>query len=923
MRYKAVSAKEYSPTFGAWLRLERRRLDLTQSELADISSCALITIKKIESGQLRPSKSLALALARSLRIPPEEHAAFIQFARMGQPTTILPSGQAAPDWYEKRWRKTLPDPLTTLVGRDREIETIQHLLTGAEGREANRLITITGPGGVGKTSLAIEIANRLRDDFPQGIFFVDLSPLAEPDRVIATVLQTIGLKDEGSNQWQDTLISFLYNKHLLLVMDNFEHLLAAAPQVSSWLRACKHLQVLVTSREPLHLRGEKLFPLSPLSVPGQASFSHTSIISGSSALKLLVERLQEAKPDFTLTPENTLDACQVCIRLDGLPLAIELTAAQIRYLTLPEILSRLKGHLPLPTNGMRDLPDRQRTIAATIAWSYSLLEEAERVLFRRLSVFAGGFSLQAAEAVTSGRARNHSLLATDTLGWLGHLVEKSLVQTEERNGSTRYRFLETIREFAHERLVESGEEERIGNKHLDYFWNLAREGGKKVRGPEQDEWMKQLNLEMDNFRATIRWALATEAVEQGLELVSSLWVFWLIRGNWAEVKEWVLSLLRGQSDRPISLELRARACYTAAQMAFRLGDQSALTLFEESIAYAREIGPAGVDILAMALTTQVGATLFIEGNFKHARDVADEAIHIARASGDPWLIAVALGNLVTLLLNQGEYRQATPVVEESLKFSLETEDQTLIALCYTDLGHIFYKQGNYGAARSYLVKALGIFNTLEDLYDRIPTLLLFAEIALAENDANHARELFNECNHLWVDPGFHRGAYLIGLGRVRLLEGDQEEARALIEEGLRSARERNKPDALRGLLTLARLSILEGKHTEAQDLLHETLTLVRQFGSFEVIAECFELAATIGSAIEKPVEATYLLGSAEALRGLVGVPMFPSHQAEYDQVRAAVRTQLGDEKFNQCTEAGRSLPLEEVMNLAQVGLLLT
>ncbi len=886
------------PSFGEWLRRQRRTLDLTQAELADRVGCARVTIRKLEAEELRPSKQLAGALAEQLGIPAPEREAFIRYARSGEseaPALSQPAAWNAPSRFANL---PLKPNLGELFGREREIATLQAWLDPKSSRR--RLVTLTGVGGVGKTTLAIETAAGLLTWFEHGVAWVDLTPLRDPRLVPAAIAHALGLQERGQQPLGEIVKQALQARALLLVLDNFEQVVSAAPFIADLVASCPRLALLVTSREPLRIRGEHQFPVRPL--------------ASDAAVELFVARARDLDPEFSIGPATRPVILELCNRLDHLPLAIELAAAQTRMLTPPEILARLNNHLALPAAGARDLPERQRTMAAAIGWSYSLLSADEQVLLRRLSVFRGGFSVEAAEALADALATPQA--RTRVLDGLGQLVEKSLLQTEEHEGATRYRLFETIREYAGDRLAESGEQAQVHTAHLAYFLQLARAAERPLLGPEQIAWKKRLDLEIDNLRAAVDWARQSDAVKEGLELISSAMMFWVIRGNWSEAKEWVMSLLpRLAPASPDDLSVRARACLTAGVMANRMGDRTALSLLEESIVLARQTGAEGARVLAFAQACQVVATLFIQGDFTKARAIADQALESARASGDPWLVFNALNNLGLALISHGEYKQAATALETSLAFAQQVGDGRAAAVTRSNLGWALGKQGEYSAARAYLEETRAVTERIGETYVHMQTLLMLGDIALAEGDDGQAWTLFEECHRRWLDLGINHGGSLIGMGRVRLLQGNLEMARSMLEEGLRQAREFNKLDALPGLTALARLHIWNHASDQAETLLREALELLRHVGGPEYVAACLELFGEIATSQDQMVRAARLFGAAESLRISAHVPMPANERQEYVDGVAAARAHLRA-KFKAEQQIGGGLALEQAIALA-------
>ncbi len=447
-----------------------------------------------------------------------------------------------------------------------------------------RLLTLTGPGGVGKTRLALEAAAGLADTFPDGARFVSLAPITDPVLVAPMVAQALGVREAGDEPITERLAAFLRDKRLLLLLDNFEQVVEAAPLVTDLLAACPGLKGLVTSRVRLRLSGERDYPVPPLAVPAPAGPRPFQYAKGSAAVRLFSERAQAVRPEFALTPENASAVADICRGLDGLPLAIELAAARIKVLPPAALLARLEKRLPLLTGGGRDLPARQQTMRDAIAWSHDLLTPEEQALFRWLAVFVGGFTLEGAEAVVfAGDA-----LDLDVFEGVASLVDKSLLRQEVGpDEEPRFAMLETIREFGLERLAARGEEAAIQNAHAAYFLALVEQAESALLGPEQMAWLTWLDAAHDNLRAALDWCLASDA-EAGLRLAGALSLFWQVRGYLLEGRRWLEALL---AQAPQRAALRAKALHAAGQLARHQADiASGISLCEESLAIYRELG---------------------------------------------------------------------------------------------------------------------------------------------------------------------------------------------------------------------------------------------------------------------------------------------------------------------------------------------
>jgi predicted ATPase/class 3 adenylate cyclase len=624
----------------------------------------------------------------------------------------------------------LPRQLTTFVGRQREIGDAKALLSSSP------LMTLTGPGGVGKTRLAIEIAGELLDEFPEGMWFVDLSPVNEPDFVVPAIASALGVMPAPGQPILETVTEHLRGRRVLILLDNCEHLLEITAQtINSLLRSCGMLKVLATSREGLAIEGEAAYPVPSLTVPDPARVS-AGDISQFDSMQLFVERAMAAVPGFAITDRNAAPIAQICRRLDGVPLALELAAARVRALPVEQIAARLDDRFRLLTGSSRVTVPRHQTLRQTIDWSHDLLADDERAVFRRLAVFAGGSTLEAAEAVCAG----DPVEPYEVLDLLSRLVDKSLLVAETEGAEARYRQLETIRQYARDRLIESGEARDTLRRHRDWYLAMVAEAEPEFfRGPESAAWLDRLDGEHDNLRSALQWSLDEPGeVRRGLQLAGGLWRFWEIRGHLAEGRAWLEGFLAADTGEASALQADA---YTGAGiLAFMLGDQAgAAALHQRSLELHRVVGDA--DGIALAANNLANAAV-LSGDYATARELYESVIPWAQDRGDDRMLGFAIVNMAEAVALGGDAEQARSQYEEGIASFRKAGDRWSEAFALDSLGVMLTRQAAYAEAAGVLDEALGISRTIGDERGIARALAHLGDVAAGSGDADRARQLY-------------------------------------------------------------------------------------------------------------------------------------------------------------------------------------
>lgn len=821
-------------SFGQQLRRRRKTLDITQEELADRVGCARSTILMIESGERRPSKQLAALIAEHLRIPEDEREAFLRLARESQGRGQAPQAGASPS-VESSEGTTIPTNLreepTRLIGRRQEVGEIVLLLKGGA-----RLLTLTGPPGVGKTRLSLAVAAELlygddgrefssssTDDysegsrqkalgskdnpqsagywavpnagtphFKDGVYFVGLSAISDPDLVAPIIAQALKLR-EAAEPALEVLKEYLQARRVLLVLDNFEQLLGlkpnsleAASPLSDLIAECSGLACLVTSREPLHVRGEQQFEVSPLAWPGKGNAQSADDMMQYPSVALFVERAQAVDHSFHLTEENAAAVATLCARVDGLPLAIELVAARVKLLPPSALVHKFRvseGHsaLHLLSGGARDLPERHRTLRAAIRWSYDLLNKDECVLFGRLGVFAGGYTLNSVEAICNARGD----LSVPVLDGLQSLLDKSLLKREEvvsEEDEPRYTMLETVRGYAAERLDGGGEAEKVKGWFLDYYLALTAAARPHLVGAEQKAWLAKLDAEESNIRAALRWATDSGRIEIAARIAVALHNYWYSLGKITEGRSWLEDLAgRGEeAGLPESLQIELNNCagfLATIQYEF----DKAVRLLDRSLMLSRQTGDKTK--LGVTLSNLSGMETY-RGNWARSESLLVEALALFRETGDSRRIALMLHGLAVVSLSVGDFEQVITLEREAIPLAREAGDWWHTSFGLTTLGIALYRSGRLDEAESAGREAMATLEGLEgNDFPRAGAFNCLAEIARGRGDLPLAKRLYGKAIRELHKSGNSAaggvGANFYGLGLLAASDGQARRATVL------------------------------------------------------------------------------------------------------------------------------------------------
>jgi predicted ATPase/DNA-binding SARP family transcriptional activator len=808
----------------------------------------------------------------------------------------------------------LPGAQTSFIGCEDAIATAKTML------QQSRLLTLTGSGGSGKTRLALAVAQDALDAFPDGVAWVDLAPLADPGLVPQTVADALNLREQPQRTFTDLLTEYLCDRHMLLVLDNCEHLRAAcADLLARFMQIGTLARVLATSREPLSIEGENVWLVPMLSIPRangnrEASPARIAELMESDAVRLFVERARAVAPSFTLHAHNAEDVAQICRRLDGMPLAIELAAARVNILVPRQIVERLENSVHLLTRGVHSNQARHQTLRAALDWSFDLLNAKEQALFTRLSVFAGTFGVDAVEGICAGEG----LQVEELLDLLAELVEKSLVVTHEPGGAhfreMRYRLLVPIRHYAAEQLRAAGEESLWRARHAAWYLELAKKTAPELEGSDQPYWLDRMEIEHDNLRAALAWYAATpEGAEAGLQLSCAIGIFWCIRSHLSEGQRWLESFLH-QTDPALAQHSQVDALNFLARISLLQSNfQASRAYYERSLKLGREIEyDEGVETGLIGM----GVALWELGDFKQARSVLEEAALYARSVGHLKSLARALNNLGLVCMHQGDNAATRAHLNECLAINQQLGHKTGIATVLFNLAMLAGHDGDYTRARLLYEESLAIDRELGNRTTMADALNNMGALAVHQGDLDVATKHFEEAAHIYREVGaIGDTAYTTtGLGDIAFYNGDYAEARARYSEALALFREASNQRLIgRVLGQLGRIACREGDLESAATFCAEALTIRRTIGHkpgmiFILDQGYVELAIAIG----QPLIAARILGAVAAARNAIARPREPIETRQLEPLLARLRDQLGEAGLAAAWAEGEAMSLEEV-----------
>ena len=813
-------------------------------------------------------RDLRLLLARELRTEPDAQtqALHLRLRLEARQPESAEAGRPREAPASSRPERHLPQPLTELVGRAQELAAISGLLL------RSRLVTLTGPGGVGKTRLAIRVAEEWAEDHQEEVWFIDLAPLTDAALVVPTVAAVLGVREEPSKALSDTLAAALKSRSLLLILDNCEHLLETCAALAACLLSRgSTLRLLTTSRQALGLTGETVWAVPSLSVPGPQESLTLEAVLASEAVQLFVARASSVLAGFALIQANAPDIVQICRRLDGIPLAVELAAARVRLLSPAQIAARLDDRFHLLTQGSRAVLARQQTLRAAVDWSYHLLNAPERLLLARLSVFAGGWTLEAAEAICTENGLN----ADAVLDVLTGLVDQSLVAVEEIETERRYRLLETMRDYGRERLEECGDTERVKRRHREWYRQMAEQAEQGCRGLAQVLWLNRIAWEQDNLRAALHdyhvqgKARLESGSDPGLRLANALRLFWETRGSCREGRQWLQSLLASEVGTTAE---RASAFKNMGYLAMVEGDmETAGHMYTQSLTlFRQDNNRRGIgDVL-----NNMGIAAWWQADYAEARSLYEQSLAIDRELDDPYSQAGVLANLGLVAQCQADYGQARLFLEESLALRRTAGDQRGIASTLLNLGVVSVDDEDLATGTEYCEQSLTIFRSLGQKDGIAVSSTYLGIVAFQIGFLEKSRALHREALQLYQEIGDQR--------RIADSQG-----------------------------YLADISLAQGDGERAGELYREQFLMRTNLAEKRLLADALEGLSRLSTAQNQAARAVRLCSAAHALRAAIGAPLPRAERVRHERTLATLTEALGEALFAQEWQAGQTMTLEE------------
>lgn len=887
---------EDAVSFGRLLRRLRLTAGLTQESLAERAQLSERAVRALEGGNgRRPRLQTVRLLATALGIDDPTQARMLNAARPEIAPAVGPPPRSAP-------AKLLP----SLIGREEDAAIVKLLL------EDRRLVTICGAGGAGKTRLALEVMGQSAANFDRCVF-VELASLSHSAQVAPAIANALSVREMGGRSLLQRIAKALEGRRVLLVLDNMEHLLEARDLVLELLAPSSDLSILVTTREALHVRGERVYTLWPLALP-----SDEFDIARSPAVRLFLERSQDTGAPVAVDDASMSAVAEICERLDGLPLAIELAAAWTPLLTPRELVTRLSDPLKQLEHGAQDLPPRQRTMRNAIAWSYDLLTPAEQDIFARLGVFSGGCTVEAVDFVCGG-AQGFGSALLDRLSSLRH---KSLLTVQEPNTaggamSSRFGMLETVKEFAAAQLSQAPDASEAHERHAAYFLSFIQSAQHKLAGPEQTDWLKVLDVEHANFRAALRFARKSDDIELGLCLVGCLWPFWQAHNHFEEAKRWIDEFLPKAQSRDLSSPAYAYALQAAGSLAnLQAGNESSIVRVREGLKIARKTGD---EACVAALLHALGGDERNRGNYREAEALFEEGMAIYRRQGNNKGLCDVLMASAAVSRYQGDYRRAELLFREALDLSRQSGDLWAAAGILARLGNMATERGNPAESGPLYDDAAKLFLRIGDSYGIADVLYRRGETAANLEEFAEAIAFFDESLRLYVSLGATYGcAYaLLHKGETLILMENLEDGKRCVQESLSLFKTIDDRRCVAfALMYLGDVARGEGGHREAFDLYKESLSLHRSVNTRPQMARCLERMACLAAIAGEGERAARLNGAALRLHADMGSIMTPAERVRYEPLMTRTRNSIGSDTFARMEAEGAEVNLNDVVEYA-------